>query len=284
MSRAKKSLDCRMYKKEYPDVGDLVVVEVKAIESFGALCSLLEYNKIEGMVVMSELSFRRVKSVGRVLQVGKQEIMAVIAVNSQKGYIDLSKNRVEMSAVRQCEENWNKSKAVHSIMRHVAKHSEYGVEQLYQQFGWPMAQKYGHAYDGFKFALEHKEEFLKEFDVPESIREMLFARIENRLKPQVVSVEAVIDVTCFGDEGILAMKKAFKTGLETHSDDDFSIKITLESPPSYKVSIKTLKPEAGEKALYELVNTIGKCLAECQGNVKIKSKPNVVSQDDDDNS
>lgn len=36
------------------------------------------------------------------------------------GYIDLSKRRVSPEDVVKCEERYNKSKAVHSIMRHVA--------------------------------------------------------------------------------------------------------------------------------------------------------------------
>jgi len=237
------------------------------------------------MVVMSELSFRRVKSVAKVLQVGKQEIMLVLAVNTQKGYIDLSKNRVDnRAAVRACEDKWNKSKAVHSIMRQVAKNSEFGVEQLYQMFGWPMAEKYKHAYDGFKHALENKEEFLKEFHVPETIREILFARIEDRLKKQVCNVEAEIDVTCFGEEGIVAMKKAFKTALETHSDDDYSIKITLKKSPIYKISIKTLKEEKANQKVNDLVATISKCLSESHGVVKITKEPAIVLGEDEDNS
>ena len=83
--QANKSLNCRMYENEYPEVDDLVVVQVKAIVDMGAYCSLLEYNGIEGMILMSELSRRRIRSVNRLIRVGRQEIVAVLRVNKEKG-------------------------------------------------------------------------------------------------------------------------------------------------------------------------------------------------------
>ena len=44
----------------------------------------------------------------------------VLRVDKEKGYIDLSKRRVSPEDLALCEERFNKSKMVHSIMRHVA--------------------------------------------------------------------------------------------------------------------------------------------------------------------
>merc|ERR1719410_730653 len=120
----------------------------------GAYCSLLEYNDIEGMILMSELSRRRIRSVNRLIRVGRQEIVAVLRVNKEKGYIDLSKKRVSPEEVLSVEDRWNKSKAVHSIMRHVAKNTNCGVLELYERFGWPMAVKFKHGYKAFQYAMD----------------------------------------------------------------------------------------------------------------------------------
>lgn len=81
-----------MYRNDYPEVDDLVVVQVKAIVDMGAYCSLLEYNGIEGMILMSELSRRRIRSVNRLIRVGRQEIVAVLRVNKEKGIKMLSQS------------------------------------------------------------------------------------------------------------------------------------------------------------------------------------------------
>ena len=86
--------DCRMYEERYPEVDDVVMVTVKSIAEMGAYVSLLEYNGIEGMILLSELSRRRIRSISKLIKVGRQEPVMVLRVDKEKGYIDLSKRRV----------------------------------------------------------------------------------------------------------------------------------------------------------------------------------------------
>ena len=51
----------RFFAKNYPEVDDLVTVEVKKVEDLGAYVTLLEFGEIEGMVPLSELSRRRIR-------------------------------------------------------------------------------------------------------------------------------------------------------------------------------------------------------------------------------
>jgi ribosomal protein S1 len=60
----------------------------------GAYVALLEYNGIEGMILLSELSRRRIRSISKLIKVGRQEPVMVLRVDKEKGYIDLSKRRV----------------------------------------------------------------------------------------------------------------------------------------------------------------------------------------------
>ena len=73
---------------------DVVMVQVKSIAEMGAYVSLLEYGGIEGMILLSELSRRRIRSVQKLIKVGRQEPVMVLRVDKDKGYIDLSKRRV----------------------------------------------------------------------------------------------------------------------------------------------------------------------------------------------
>lgn len=72
----------------------VVMVQVKSIAEMGAYVSLLEYGNIEGMILLSELSRRRIRSVQKLIKVGRQEPVMVLRVDKDKGYIDLSKRRV----------------------------------------------------------------------------------------------------------------------------------------------------------------------------------------------
>lgn len=78
--------DCRMYEKQFPDVDSVVMVQVLSIAEMGAYVQLLEYNNIEGMVLLSELSRRRIRSVTKIIKVGRREPVMVLRVDKEKGY------------------------------------------------------------------------------------------------------------------------------------------------------------------------------------------------------
>ena len=86
----------------------------------GVYVSLLEYDETEGMILLSELSRRRIRSVKKLINVGRQEVALVLRVDKDKGYIDLSKRRVSPEDVAACEDKFNKAKAVHGVLRHHA--------------------------------------------------------------------------------------------------------------------------------------------------------------------
>ena len=126
---------------------------VRQIAEMGAYVNLMEYNNVEGMILLSELSRRRIRSIQKLIRVGRDEVVVVLRVDKEKGYIDLSKRRVSPEEVQKCEEKYRKSREVHSIMRHVAEKRQIALEELYQMFCWPLYSKFTHAYDAFKLSL-----------------------------------------------------------------------------------------------------------------------------------
>ncbi|XP_010781849.1 eukaryotic translation initiation factor 2 subunit 1, partial [Notothenia coriiceps] len=79
------SLSCRFYQHRFPEVEDVVMVNVRSIAEMGAYVSLLEYNNIEGMILLSELSRRRIRSINKLIRIGRNECVVVIRVDKEKG-------------------------------------------------------------------------------------------------------------------------------------------------------------------------------------------------------
>jgi len=274
-----KDTNCRMYEKKYPDVDELVVVNVKSIAEMGAYVSLLEYNNIEGMILLSELSRRRIRSISKLIRVGRQEVVVVLRVD-EKGYIDLSKRRVSPEEVVKCEEKYNKSKAVHSIMRHVAEIMQRNTEDLYKQFGWPLYNRFGHAYDAFKLALTDADTIFSGLDVDPELRNCVIKTIQHRLAPQPVKVRADLEVTCFHYEGIDAIKHALKQG-ELLRTNDSSISVKLVAPPLYVMVGTFLDKDLGISTLNKAIDVIKEELVNKKGNVIVKQAPRSVSERDE---
>lgn len=92
-------LTCRFYKNKYPEVEDVVMVNVRSIAEMGAYVHLLEYNNIEGMILLSELSRRRIRSINKLIRIGRNECVVVIRVDKDKGELLITcilKNEVNL--------------------------------------------------------------------------------------------------------------------------------------------------------------------------------------------
>lgn len=273
--------NCRMYENMYPEAEDLVIVQVKNVAEMGAYVSLLEYNNIEGMILLSELSRRRIRSINKLIRVGRTEIVVVLRVDKDKGYIDLSKRRVSSEDIAKCEERYNKSKAVHSIIRHVSETCKIKQEDLYQQFAWDLYKRFGHAYDAFKLMIQEPEKVnLDEYELRDDVKSALLTNITRRLTPQAIKIRADIEVTCFGYAGIDAIKEALLAG-QALSTEDMQIKIKLVAPPLYVMMTTSLDKEAGIAKLKEACALIKEKISAQGGDLNIKAEARAVSEKDD---
>lgn len=277
--------NCRMYEQKFPEVDDLVVVEVKSIEEMGAYVALKEYNDIEGMILLSELSRRRIRSINKIIRVGRLEVVLVLRVDKEKGYIDLSKRRVSDEDIAKCEEKYNKSKAVHSIMRHIAESAQQqklpgsDLEELYGKIGWPLYKKFGHAYDGFKLAMSDAA-VLSDLNLDEVLLDIVIKNIKRRLTPQPVKVRADLEVTCFHYEGIDAIRASLRKGEET-STSDAKIDVKLVAPPLYVVVTTSIQKDVGIKALTNAIEAIKTEMVKYKGEVVVKVAPRPVHERDE---
>lgn len=279
-------LTCRFYGNKYPEVEDVVMVNVRSIAEMGAYVHLLEYNNIEGMILLSELSRRRIRSINKLIRVGRSECVVVIRVDKDKGYIDLSKRRVSPEEVCKCEEKFAKAKAVNSILRHVGELMKYSsseqLEDLYKKTAWYFDEKYrkpGAAYEAFKHAVSNPE-ILDECDIDDTTKEVLIDNIKRRLTPQAVKIRADIEVACTNYEGIDAVKRALKKGLEL-STENMPIKINLIAPPLYVMTTATLERTEGMALLNKAIATIKNDIEEAGGIFNIQQQPRFVSDTDE---
>lgn len=274
------SSNCRFYENKYPEVDEVVVVNVQEIAEMGAYVKLLEYDNIEGMVLLSELSRRRIRSIQKLIRVGKNEVAVVLRVDKEKGYIDLSKRRVSAEDIVKCDDRYNKSKAVHSILRHCAEKYNFSLETLYQTIGWPLLRKYGHAYDAFKLLITDPSIF-DDIEAPsKEVLEELKVYISRRLTPQAIKVRADVEVSCFSYEGIDAIKAALKAA-EAESTEQMQVKAKLVAAPLYVISTQALDKIQGVALLEKAIERVSTSIEAAGGNIKITMAPKAVTATED---
>ncbi|KAL6006172.1 hypothetical protein ACLOJK_040218 [Asimina triloba] len=299
MATNQPNLECRMYEAKYPEVDQAVMIQVKNIADMGAYVSLLEYNNIEGMILFSELSRRRIRSVSSLIKVGRQEPVMVLRVDKEKGYIDLSKRRVSEEDIQGCEERYNKSKLVHSIMRHVSETMNLDLEARLLHLP---------TFHAFKLIVTDPDSVLntltrevKEIGpdgqevtkvVPamsEEVKDALIKNIRRRMTPQPLKIRADVEIKCFQFDGVLHIKEAMKKA-EAAGNTDCPVKIKLVAPPLYVLTTQTLDkamelaPGGQEQGMSVLNNAIKACIEEIdlhKGKLVVKEAPRAVSEKDD---
>jgi translation initiation factor 2 subunit 1 len=272
--------DCRFYENVYPEPETLVMVNVKQIAEMGAYVQLLEYGNIEGMILLSELSRRRIRSINKLIRVGKNEVVMVLRVDKEKGYIDLSKRRVSQEEAAECEEKYNKSKMVHSVLRHVAEAQGADLISLYEKFAWPLYKRFPHVFDAFRVAIVEPDKVFGGMDIDEQGKKLLLQQIKRKLTPHPIKIRTDIEVQCFTYEGIDAIKAALTAG-KTMSTEDVPIEIRLIAPPLYVMTTQTLEKELGLELLKEATSKVQAMIEESGGQLTVKTVPTICSTRDD---
>lgn len=270
----------------------------------GAYVKLLEYDDIDGMILLSELSRRRIRSIQKLIRVGRNEVVVVLRVDKDKGYIDLSKRRVSPEDILKCEERYNKSKLVHSILRHVSEKTTVPIHDLYSAVGWPLNKRYGHAVDAFKLSITNPEVWSDIVFPNDASRDELKSYIGRRLTPQPTKVRADVEVTCFGYDGIDAVKDALRaaeraanSGItngapKANGDKDDThllpaalveapVKVKLVSPPLYVLTAQCLDKNVGLAALHTAIAEIERNIKAAAGNCVVRMAPKAVTESDD---
>jgi len=183
--------------------------------------------------------------------------------------------------VVRCEERYNKGKMVHSIMRHVAEKTNTPLETLYSTIGWPLNRKYGHSIDAFKLSITNPEVW-DGIEFPSAAAKAeLQSYIGKRLMPQPTKVRADIEVTCFGYDGIDAIKEALRKA-EAKKTKDTQVKVKLVSPPLYVLTSQCLDKNEGISILEEAIKEVEECIkANDGGALNIRMAPKAVTETDD---
>jgi len=278
----KQSLSVRFYKEVFPDADDAVIATVTEIGEMGAYVKLLEYNNIPGMILLSELSRRRIRSINKLVRVGRDECAVVVRVDKDKGYIDLSKRRLSEDEKRKCENRYEKAKHVNSIVTYAAElagiTTNEDLEEFMEKTAWYFDVKYKRAeephrpsYNKFKECVDN-EDVLDELDITAEQKAALVKTIRQRLTPQPKKLRAEIEVTCYEYEGVDAIKAALSKGLEC-STEQVPIKIQLYAPPLYFITTTTNDQKHGVEVLNQAMDKIQAEIENLSGRYELKKAP-----------
>ncbi|EOB12936.1 Eukaryotic translation initiation factor 2 subunit alpha [Nosema bombycis CQ1] len=263
------SFECSFYDKKYPAEGEIVIGKVVTIDSDGVSIDLLEYGKAHGLVLLGELSKKRIKSANQCTKVNNIEICNVLRVDNEKGYIDLSITKVNESEKEECRKTYIKNKTAYYIMAKAAKKLKMNVKDLYETFGYKKAEEYGSLYYFFA-RVKEDESILEDDNIGMTIKKL----IKEQFQASSYKVRADIDLTCQSSGGILTIKEAFKKVLQK----DSKLQISLNKTPTYSITRVSSDKEKAYNSVNDACKEIEDFITKFNGTFCVVSKAKLYGE------
>lgn len=200
----------------------------------------MEYNNREALILAANTTRKRVKNVKKLLRLGTQDYMQVIAVDKEGGFIDLSKKTVQVGDAAAKKVLFDKSKVVHLILKLTANDMKCKLIDLYEAYAWDLYDKFEHAYDAFKLCLSDADLVFSKVDITDEQKKHLLANINKKMAAAPQKIRTRFNLKCYTYEGIDAIRDAMVAAEKECSDETFKISFTLVAPPEYKAEVTSL--------------------------------------------
>lgn len=275
----KEDLHCRYFRNEWPEKGELVMVEISNVNEEGAYVQLLEYNNREGLIQAASVAKGRIKNVKKYLKLGQQEAMQV--ENVDRCFIDLSKKHVQVQDAEAKKVEFNKSKVVHLVMKLTAFTLQRKTIDLYEEFGWDLYDSFAHAYDAFKLCLTDPELVWDKINITEEQKKALLINIAKKMAAKPIKLRSSFNLQCYTYEGIEAIREALLEAKKQTKSDKFNLVYQLISPPQYVVEVITLDKVGGTEALEQAVLIVQAEIKKRGGIFKLVHGPTRIGSKDD---
>lgn len=243
-----------LYKKQgIPEEGEYLICTVKKILPHSVFVDLDEYNNVEAMIHISEISPGRIRNIRDFVREGRKLVCKVLRVNKEKKQIDLSLRRVPLSERKKKNESQKQEQRAEKILEAVAHKTKTTLEAVYKEFGDSLMEQHG-SLNTFFQEFTAGNTTLEEAKVPKKYQKALEETIKEKIKPVTLKVEAVLSLTSEAQNGIELIKNALKESEKLANEKKYELEISYVGAPRYRLVLKTTDYKTGEKEMQEVTN------------------------------
>ena len=240
----------------FPETGELVVATIARIEPYGAYASLDEYNNLEGLLHISEISSRWVKNIRDHIRERQKTVLKVLRVDPGKQHIDLSLRRVNDRERREKLLEWKHERRGRTLLAMAAQQMDVTPEIAYEKIGTLLENYFGSLYNGFaSMALQGKKALAKK-KIPSEWTDVLAEIAQSKLNIPLMKVKGTLNLTCVKPNGVNVLKKAFTKAKKIRKPATSNIRFYVIGAPKYRVEVTAQTYKDAERLLTKAVDTI----------------------------
>lgn len=269
-----------MYKNELPNQGDTVTVTITKVDNCIAYGNLLEYNNVEAVIILSQLTKKRVRSIRKYIYPNKTDVYFVSSINNKT--IILNRYHLTADEITKQNNKYIKSNKVHNMMIYVCNNTKTNITEIYEKCIWPLYEEYGHALTGLKKIADNNE-LLNKYDISNEVKSEIINCMNKYMVLCHKNITKKIELTCFSYKGIKAIIESLKAGenlmnelnknnkLLANIENNF--KIQYLGAPIYEVNAiftHDLSDKKCNETMYSIFNVIESVIQKYKGRFTIR--------------
>ena len=216
----------RDYEIILPEYGTATIISVKDSNEMGIYVNLLEFDNIEGLLLFSEVSRRRVRSMVKLIKIGKKEIVSILRVDKDKNYIDVSKRQITETEVGHMKKKRSYSKLVNLVSNNFARYLCLNFEENRLRWIWQLGREFFHVIRAFKLFSKFNTFPVTSVDLKPKELEIFLEFLKRKIRSNQTKIEIEFEMVVFSSNGVQILKN--------------SIRNIIKKKTLYKVHCKTL--------------------------------------------
>jgi translation initiation factor 2 subunit 1 len=236
-----------------PETWELVVATAGRIVPYGAYVNLDEYNNVEGLLHISEISSRWVKNIKDHVREGDKIVLKVLRVDPVKLHIDLSLRRVSERERRAKLLQWKQENRGRKLLDMAAERMGVSSEEAYEKIGMPLEEHFGSIYLGLEKAVEEGESALVKSGIPAEWATVLTKLVKGKIRAPQVKISGILELKSSRPDGVSVLRKAFAKAKGLKKPNNADIRIYVTGTPKYRIEVTAGSYKVAESLLDRVV-------------------------------
>ena len=242
-------------KKGLPDDAELVICTVKKVLPHSVFVSIDEYENLEGMMHISEVSPGRIRNIRDFVIEGKKLVCKVLKVNPEKNHVDLSLRRVTLIQKNKKNEVYKQEEKAEKILESLAKNLKKDVKEIYEKVGNELMAKYGSLTEAF-YSIVKDEANLDSLNIPKEYKTELKKIANEKISIPEVKISGVLILKSESGNGIDKIKNILIESKKNAKRKGYFLNLKYLSAPSYRLEVISSDFKNAERALKEIIDEI----------------------------
>jgi len=196
----------RDFESVLPECGNVTIISINDLNEMGIYVSLIEFDNIEGLLLFSEVSRRRIRSMAKLIKIGKKEIVSIIRVDTDKSYIDVSKRQITDIETNYMRKKRKFGKIANLISNNISRYLCLNFEETRLRWVWQLGRKYCHVIKAFKMFSKFKKYLITSIDLTNREVGIFSDNIKQKISDNSLRIEVEFEMLSFSSNGVDVLK------------------------------------------------------------------------------